>query len=554
MSRRLRSWEILRGVDRAPERAYFKALGLTDRELTQPVIAVVNSWNEISTPNAHLRQLAEAVKTGIWIAGGTPLEFDTIGISDAVAMVHEGMRMSLPSREVIADSIELMVEAHHLDAMVLLAAGDKPIPGMLMATLRLNLPSIVLPGGQTIPGKYAGRNVSYTDLIEGVSAVKMGRMSEDELRRLEDVALPTAGGGPGLYTPTTMACLSEAMGIALPLSATIPAFFAERTRMAKLVGMQIVKLLEDDIKARDVVTEKSLNNAIKIDMALGGSTNSVLHLMAIAKEGGYDLRLDTFDNLSRKIPHLCDIHPSGKYYANDLHEAGGIPAVMKELEPLLDTDCLTVTTKTIKENLKDVCNTRPEVIHPLSNPISPDSGLVILKGNLAPLGAVCKKSAMDRKMLKHSGPAKVFDRMEEAVSAITSGKIRAGDVVVIRYEGPKGGPGMREMLGPTSAVMGAGLGSSVAVVTDGRFSGASRGPCIGHVCPEAAEGGPIATVRNGDIVQIDIPSRVLSVDISEEEITRRLDSWRPPPPKITKGYLQRYSRLVSSASEGAILR
>jgi len=554
MGHKLRSREIVQGIERAPERAYFKAMGLTDRELDQPLVAVVNSWNELSTPNAHLRQLANAVKVGIWMAGGTPLEFDTIGINDAVVMVHEGMRMSLPSREVIADSIELMVEAHNLDAMVLVAAGDKPIPGMLMAALRLNLPTIVLPGGQTLPGKHAGREVCYTDLIEGVSATKTGRMGEDELRRLEDVAIPTPGGGPGLYTPTTMACLSEAVGLALPYSATILAFQSERVRMAKRTGMQIMKLVTDNIKALDIVTESALRNAVIVDMALGGSTNSVLHLMAIAREGGYHLPLDTFDELSRKVPHLCDVHPSGKYYANDLHDAGGIPAVMKELESLLDTNCMTVTTETVEQNLKEACNTRPEVIHRLSNPISTDGGLAILKGNLAPLGAVCKISAVDGKMVKHSGPAIVFDKMEAAVSAITGGQIRAGDVVVIRYEGPKGGPGMREMLGPTSAIMGAGLGSSVALVTDGRFSGASRGPCIGHVCPEAAEGGPIAAVTSGDMIHIDIPNRTISIGISHEEISNRLERWSCPPSKITKGYLYRYSKLVSSANEGAILR
>ena len=553
MQQELRSQKVLKGIDRAPERAYFKAMGLTDRELNQPLVAVVNSWNEISTPNAHLRQLADAVKDGVRMAGGTPLEFDTIGVNDVVAMVHDGMRMSLPSREIVADSIEVMMEAHCLDAMVLVAAGDKPIPGMLMATARLDLPSILFPGGQTIPGRWAGRDVTYTDLIEGVGAVKTGRMTEDELKKLEEIAIPTMGGGPGLYTPTTMSCLSEAMGIALPYSATIPAFFSERIRAAKRVGMQILKLIQNHITASKIITESSLRNAVIVDMALGGSTNSVLHLMSIAREGGIKLSLETFDELSRKIPHLGDIHPSGRFYANHLHEAGGIPALMKELEPLLDVDCLTVTAQPVRENLRSAQNQNTEVIHRLSDPISKDSGLAVLRGNLAPSGAICKKSAMDQRMLKHEGPAKIFDLMEEALLAIVQGRIHPGDVVVIRYEGPKGGPGMREMLGPTSALMGAGLGASVAIVTDGRFSGASRGPCIGHVCPEAQEGGPIAIIQDGDIIRIDIPNRTLTVQLPPEEIANRLEHWTPPLPRISKGYLQRYSKLVSSASEGAVL-
>jgi dihydroxy-acid dehydratase len=554
MRLKLRSEEILRGVDRAPERAYFKALGLTERELSQPLVAVVNSWNEISTPNAHLRRIAEAVKDGVRMAGGTPLEFNTIGVNDVVAMVHGGMRMSLPSREIVADSIEVMVEAHYFDAMVLVAGGDKPIPGMLMAIARLDLPSILFPGGQTIPGRWAGKEVTYTDLIEGVSSVKTGRMTEGELKQLEDVAIPTTGGGPGLYTPTTMSCLSEAMGIALPYSATIPAFHSERIRIAKEAGMQIVKLLQEGIVASKIITDRSLRNAAIVDMALGGSTNSILHLMSIAREGGHRLNLDTFDELSRKIPHLGNIHPSGEFFVNDLHDAGGIPALMKELEPFLNMDCLTVAAKTVRENLAEAKNNNPAVIHTLSDPISKDSGLVVLTGSLAPLGAVCKKSAMSHRMLKHIGPARVFDSMESALSAITGGEIKGGDVVVIRYEGPKGGPGMREMLGPTSAVMGAGLGASVAIVTDGRFSGASRGPCIGHVCPEAAEGGPIAVVADGDTIAIDIPERRLTLGISAEEIVNRLKHWTPPLSRVSRGYLQRYSRLVSQSSEGAVLK
>ena len=550
--KKLRSDKVKKGIERLPHRALFKAAGLTDSDLEKPLIAVANSWNEIIPGHVHLDKLAEAVKQGVREGGGTPLEFNTIGICDGIAMGHEGMRTPLPSREIIAASVELMIEAHQFDAMVAIAACDKIEPGMVMAALRLNIPTIFVTGGCMLAGEWKGRRLGINHLFEAISKAKKGEISEEDLKGLEDYGLPGPGSCAGLYTANTMAILIEALGLSLPGAGTAPAVSAERVRIARESGKQIMYLLEHDIKPRDIVTYEAVENAIRVDMALGGSTNSVLHLMAIAHEAGVKLSLEDFDEISKTTPVLAKINPAGPYFVEDLHRAGGVLAVMKELEPLLNLDVLTVTGKTLKELLKDVKVRDREVIRSRDNPYSKEGGIAILWGSLAPEGAVVKQSAVAPEMLKFEGEAIVFDREEDAVKAILDGKIKEGQVIVIRYEGPKGGPGMREMLAATSAITGAGLEKSVALITDGRFSGATRGPCIGHVSPEAAEGGPIALVKNGDIISIDIPNRRLDLKVPPEELEERKKHWKPPEPKVKTGYLRLYSSIAESASKGAV--
>jgi dihydroxy-acid dehydratase len=549
----LRSDTIKRGVERAPHRALLKALGVTDKDLDKPFIVVVNSFTTVVPGHAHLNQVADAVKTGVVSAGGVPFEFNTIAICDGLAMGHEGMRYSLPSREIIADSVELMVQAHRFDGMVLVTNCDKVTPGMLMAAARLNIPSVVVTGGPMLSGTYKGRKVGTVSLFEAVGEVAAGKMSEEELKMLEEVACPGCGSCNGMFTANTMACVTEALGMSMPGCATPPAVSVARLRIAKESGERVVELVREDLKPLDILTPDAFENAIMIDMALGGSTNTVLHLSAIAGEADVPLSLSLFDELGRRVPHLCNMVPSGPYTMEDLDAAGGIPAVMKELKSFLHLDAVTVTGKTVKENIGKAVVLEANVIRPLTNPVHREGGIAILKGNLAPNGAVVKATAISPKMLVHRGPARVFDSEEEAMKALLNKEVRKGDVVVIRYEGPKGGPGMREMLSPTATIAGMGLSESVALVTDGRFSGATRGPCIGHVSPEAAEGGPIAALRNGDIVKIDVPKRKLNVELSDEELRNRLRLWKPRKPEVGRSYLARYSRLVQPAHMGAIL-
>ena len=550
----MRSNIIKRGLTRSPQRAILKCLGLTNTDLDKPFIAVVNSYSEIVPGHIHLRHIAECVKQGIRAAGGVPFEFNTIALCDGLAMGHVGMHYSLPSRELIADSVEVMVQANQFDGMVLVTNCDKITPGMLMAAARLNIPSIVVTGGPMLSGRLRGRIVDVTSIFEAIGEAKAGKLSQEELKMIEDRAFPSCGSCNGMYTANTMACITEAMGMTLPGCATALAVSSAKMRIAKESGEKIVELVEKNIRPRDIMTIEAFENAIIVDMALGGSTNTVLHLKAIAKEAGVDLPLSLFDEYGRKIPHLCDMRPSGPHDLQELDEAGGIPAVMKELRQLLHLNAITVTGKTVEENIKDAVIYNREVIRPLDNPVHKEGGIAILTGNLAPKGAVVKITAVSPKMLRHRGPAKVYDSEEEAMKAILDGEIADGDVIVIRYEGPKGGPGMREMLSPTAAIAGMDLSESVALITDGRFSGATRGPCIGHVSPEAAEGGPIAILEDGDIITIDIPERRLDVELSDEEMRSRFADWRPKPPKIGWGYLQRYSCLVGSADEGATLK
>jgi len=550
----MRSNIIKRGLKRSPQRAILKCLGLTDTDLDKPFIAVVNSYSEIVPGHIHLRHIAECVKQGIRAASGVPFEFNTIAICDGLAMGHVGMHYSLPSRELIADSVEVMVQANQFDGMVLVTNCDKITPGMLMAAARLNIPSIVVTGGPMLSGRLRGRIVDVTSIFEAIGEVKAGKLSQEELKMIEDRAFPSCGSCNGMYTANTMACITEAMGMMLPGCATALAVSSAKMRIAKESGEKIVELVEKNIRPRDIMTIEAFENAIVVDMALGGSTNTVLHLKAIAKEAGVDLPLSLFDEYGRKIPHLCSMRPSGPHDLQELDEAGGIPAVMKELRQFLHLNAITVTGKTVEENIKDAIIYNGEVIRPLDNPVHKEGGIAILTGNLAPKGAVVKITAVSPKMLRHRGPAKVYDSEEEAMKAILDGEVVDGDVIVIRYEGPKGGPGMREMLSPTAAIAGMGLSESVALITDGRFSGATRGPCIGHVSPEAAEGGPIAILEDGDIITIDIPERRLDVELSDEEMRSRFANWKPKPPKIGWGYLQRYSCLIGSADEGATLK
>ena len=540
------------GAERAPHRALLKATGLTNEEIDRPFIGVVNSFNEFIPGHIHLDKLAQAVKAGIRSAGGVPFEFQTIGVCDGIAMGHRGMRYSLPSRELIEDSIEIMAEAHQLDGLVMIPSCDKIVPGHIMAAGRLNLPTIVLTGGPMLPGYACDKELDLINVFEG------WQEGGDTLAVLEEMACPGAGSCAGLFTANTMACLTEALGLSLPGCATAHAVDALKTRLAKRSGMKIMELVEKGITARQIVTSASIDNAIRVDMAIGGSTNTVLHIPAIAAEFGLDLSLERFDQLSKETPHLVNLRPGGPYHILDLDRAGGIQAVLCRLRSLLNLDVLTVTGKTLEEDLDAFKPINPianaKVIATLEAPVHPEGGIAILHGSLAPEGSVVKQTAVSKAMLRHSGPAVVYNSEEESMAGILGGGVKSGDIVIIRYEGPKGGPGMRETLAPTSAIAGAGLSESVALITDGRFSGGTRGPCIGHVSPEAAVGGPIALVRPGDMISIDIPGRKLDLLVDGEEMERRRREWRPPEVKITTGVLARYRNQVTSASKGSVLR
>lgn len=553
----MRSDNIKKGLERAPHRSLLKAVGLTDEEMSLPFIGVVNSWNEVIPGHIHLDKLAGAVKAGIRMAGGVPFEFNTIGVCDGIAMGHTGMKNSLPSREIIADSIEMMVEAHQFDGMVMIPTCDKIVPGHLMAAGRIDIPTIVVTGGPMMPGIVGDEPRDVISLFEAVGARQNNKISDQELKILEDCSCCGAGSCAGLFTANTMACVTEALGLSLPGCGTAHAVDAKKTRIAKQSGMKILELVEKGITARSIVTQESLNNAIRIDMAIGGSTNTALHLPAIALEYGLSLPLSRFDEISKETPHLINLRPGGNRYLIDFERAGGVPAIQERLRSKLDLDTLTVTGKNLDENLKEYVIVNPrankEIIASLDSPVHAEGGIAVLKGSLAPDGSVIKQTAVSQKMLKHSGPARVFDSEEEAMAAIMAKKIKSGDCLVIRYEGPNGGPGMREMLSPTAAIAGMGLIDSVALITDGRFSGGTRGPCIGHVSPEAAVGGPIAHVREGDTIEIDIPGRMLNLKISTEEFEKRQRSWKPPAPKVIKGYLARYQKMVGSADKGAVI-
>jgi dihydroxy-acid dehydratase len=540
------------GAERAPHRALLKATGLTDEEMGRPFVGIVNSWNEFIPGHIHLDKIAQAAKAGIRSAGGVPFEFQTIGVCDGVAMGHRGMRYSLPSRELIEDSIEIMAEAHQLDALVMIPSCDKIVPGHIMAAGRLDLPTIVVTGGPMLPGFACDKELDLINVFEGWGS------SGESLSLLEEMACPGAGSCAGLFTANTMACLTEAMGLSLPGCATAHAVDARKIRIAKRSGMKIMELIERNCTARKIVTAKSLENAIRVDMAIGGSTNTVLHLPAIAAEFGMDLNLNSFDKLSRETPHLVNLRPGGPYHMLDLDRAGGIQAVLSRLQSSLNLDVMTVTGRTMGDELADFKPANPEVnkkvIATLESPVHSEGGIAILYGSLAPEGSVVKQTAVSPKMLKHTGPAVVFDSEEESMVGIVGGKVKPGDILVIRYEGPKGGPGMRETLAPTAAIAGAGLSESVALITDGRFSGGTRGPCIGHVSPEAAVGGPIALVRNGDMISVDIPGRRLDLQLSQDELDNRKAAWKAPELKIKTGVLARYRNSVTSASKGSVLR
>ena len=551
----MRSDSVKTGTAQAPHRSLFNALGYTDEERRRPMIGIVSSYNEIVPGHMNLDKIVEAVKMGVAMAGGMPVVFPAIAVCDGIAMGHIGMKYSLVTRDLIADSTECMALAHGFDGLVCVPNCDKNVPGLLMAAARINIPTIFVSGGPMLAGRVHGQKRSLSSMFEAVGSVAAGTMTMEELAEFEEKVCPTCGSCSGMYTANSMNCLTEAIGMGLKGNGTIPAVYSERIRLAKHAGMKIMELVEKDIKPRDIMTEDAFLNALTVDMALGCSTNSMLHLPAIAREAGVDLNLDIANELSSKTPNLCHLAPAGPTYIEDLNEAGGVYAVMNELtkKNLLHLDCLTVTGNTIGENIKGCVNKDPEVIRPVENPYSETGGIAILKGNLAPDSGVVKRSAVAPEMLVHEGPARVFDCEEDAIDAIKSGKIVAGDVVVIRYEGPKGGPGMREMLNPTSAIAGMGLGSSVALITDGRFSGASRGASIGHVSPEAAVGGPIALVEEGDMIRINIPENRLDVLVSEEELVERRKKWQPREPRITTGYLSRYRELVTSGNTGAVL-
>ena len=536
-------------------RSLFNALGYTEEERQRPLIGIVCSYNEIVPGHMNLDKIAEAVKMGVAMAGGTPVMFPAIAVCDGIAMGHVGMKYSLVTRDLIADSTECMALAHGFDGLVCIPNCDKNVPGLLMAAARINIPTIFVSGGPMLAGRIHGQKKSLSSMFEAVGSVAAGTMTMDELCEYEEKVCPTCGSCSGMYTANSMNCLTEAIGMGLKGNGTIPAVYSERIRLAKHAGMKIMELVEKDIKPRDIMTEKAFMNALTVDMALGCSTNSMLHLPAIAREAGVDLNLDIANELSAKTPNLCHLAPAGPTYMEDLNEAGGVYAVMNELtkKGLLNLDCMTVNGTTIGENIRNCKNLNPEVIRPVENPYSETGGIAILKGNLAPDSGVVKRSAVVPEMLVHQGPARVFDCEEDAIDAIKGGKIVAGDVVVIRYEGPKGGPGMREMLNPTSAIAGMGLGSSVALITDGRFSGASRGASIGHVSPEAAVGGPIALVEEGDMISINIPENRLDVLVSDEVLAERRAKWQPREPKVTTGYLSRYRELVTSGNRGAVL-
>jgi len=543
------------GVAKAPHRSLLKADGLTDEEIAQPLVAVVNSFNEIVPGHIHLDKITEAAKIGIRMAGGTPMEFGVIGVCDGIAMNHDGMKYSLASREVIADSIEIMLRAHALDAMICITNCDKIVPGMLMACGRLDIPAVMLSGGPMMAGRFQGRDVDVDTVFTAVGAVQAGKMTDEELAELENVACPGCGSCAGLFTANSMNCLTEAIGMGLPGNGTIPAVASDRIRLAKQAGHAVMDLLKNDITPSKIMTEAAFHNALTLDMAFGGSSNTVLHLAAIAHAAGLGFSLDHVDALSARTPNLCRISPASSYHLQDLHAAGGVSAILKELtkRKLLDLDAMTVTGQTLGENLADAKNLLPEVVRDIETPYAPRGGLVILKGNLAPDGAVVKQSAVPEEILTHCGPARVFDSEEEAVEAILGGKIDEGDVVVIRYEGPKGGPGMREMLTPTASISGMGLNTKVALITDGRFSGATKGASIGHISPEAADGGPIAMVQEGDRISIDIPNKKIDLLVAADEFAKRVEAWKPREPKIKTGYLARYARMVSSADKGAVV-
>lgn len=546
------------GLERAPHRALFKAMGYTDAEIRRPLVGIANSVNSIVPGHVHLDKIVEAVKAGVYMAGGTPIEFGVIGVCDGIAMNHVGMRYSLGSRELIADSIEVMATAHAFDALVLVPNCDKIVPGMLMAAARLDLPAVVVSGGAMLAGRHprTGKKVDLITVFESVGAVKSGKMTEAELLEIEDAACPTCGSCSGMFTANSMNCLTEAIGMGLPGNGTIPAVMAARIRLAKRAGMAVMTLLEKGITPRRILTEKAFQNALAVDMALGCSTNTVLHLTAIAAEAEVAIDLDTINRVSEQTPHLCSLSPGGKDHIEDLNRAGGIPAVMKTLaeEGRIHLDCVTATGESVGRNIEGAEVLDPEVIRPFQAPYHDRGGLAVLFGNLAPEGCVVKQSAVREEMMRHEGPARVFDAEEEASGAIMTGRIRKGDVIVIRYEGPRGGPGMREMLTPTATIAGMGLDAHVALLTDGRFSGGTRGASIGHVSPEAMAGGPIALVEEGDRIAIDIPNKTITLQVSDEVLAERRRRWSPPPPRITRGYMARYAQTVSSASHGAVVR
>ena len=541
----MKSDKMKKGVQCAPQRSLLHALGMTDEEIAKPLIGIVSSYNEIVPGHMNIDKITNAVKTGVAMAGGNPVVFPAIAVCDGIAMGHQGMKYSLVTRDLIADSTECMALAHAFDALVMIPNCDKNVPGLLMAAARLNIPTIFVSGGPMLAGRVQGCKTSLSSMFEAVGKYNSGKMTEEELNEYENKVCPSCGSCSGMYTANSMNCLTEVLGMALRGNGTIPAVYSERIQLAKRAGMKIMELLEKDIKPRDIMTEDAFRNALTMDMALGCSTNSMLHLPAIAHECGIELNLDIANEISSHTPNLCHLAPAGRTYMEDLNEAGGIYAVMNEINKLglLKTDLITVTGKTVAENIAGVVNKNPEIIRPVENPYSTTGGIAVLRGNLAPDGCVVKRSAVAPEMLKHSGPAKVFDCEEDAMAAITGGKIVEGDVVVIRYEGPKGGPGMREMLNPTSAIMGMGLGSTVALITDGRFSGATRGASIGHVSPEAAAGGPIGLVKDGDIIEIDINANKINVQVSDEELAARRAGWTPNEPKIKTGYLARYAAL-----------
>jgi len=551
----MRSDNVKKGMQQAPHRSLFNALGFTEEEMHKPMIGIVSSYNEIVPGHMNLDKIVNAVKLGVAEAGGVPVVFPAIAVCDGIAMGHVGMKYSLVTRDLIADSTECMALAHQFDGLVMVPNCDKNVPGLLMAAARLNIPTVFVSGGPMLAGHVKGQKKSLSSMFEAVGSYAAGTMTEDDVKEFENKVCPTCGSCSGMYTANSMNCLTEALGMGLPGNGTIPAVYSERIKLAKRAGYAVMDMLEKNIRPRDIMTKEAIINALTVDMALGCSTNSMLHLPAIAHEIDFDFDIAYANEISEKTPNLCHLAPAGPTYMEDLNEAGGVYAVMNELMEagLLNTDCITVTGKTVKENVENVKNTNPEVIRPLDNPYSTTGGLAVLKGNLAPDGSVVKRSAVVAEMMVHSGPARVFECEEDAIDAIKGGRIVAGDVVVIRYEGPKGGPGMREMLNPTSAIAGMGLGSSVALITDGRFSGASRGASIGHVSPEAAVGGPIALVKEGDIISIDIPNMKLNVEVSDEELEARRKDWKPVEPKVNSGYLARYRELVTSGNRGAVL-
>ena len=552
----MNSDSVKKGMATAPQRSLFNALGMTKEELERPLVGIVSSYNEIVPGHMNIDKIVEAVKQGVAMAGGTPIVFPAIAVCDGIAMGHVGMKYSLVTRDLIADSTECMARAHAFDALVMVPNCDKNVPGLLMAAARVNVPTVFVSGGPMLAGHVQGKRTSLSSMFEAVGAHAAGKMTEEQVDDFVQHACPTCGSCSGMYTANSMNCLTEAIGMGLRGNGTIPAVYSDRIKLAKHAGMAVMDMYNKNIRPRDIMTEKAFQNALTVDMALGCSTNTMLHLPAIAHEAGVNLNLDIANDISAKTPNLCHLAPAGHTYMEQLNEAGGVYAVMNELDKkgLLNTDCMTVTGKTVKENIANAVNLDPEVIRPIDNPYSETGGIAVLKGNIAPDGGVVKRSAVVPEMMVHEGPARVFDCEEDAIDAIKGGKIVEGDVVVIRYEGPKGGPGMREMLNPTSAIAGMGLGSSVALITDGRFSGASRGASIGHISPEAAVGGPIALIEEGDIIAIDIPANTLNVKVSDEELEKRKAAWTPKEPRVKDGYLARYANMVTSGSNGAILK